>query len=188
LKYSKSMSRFLVSQFEKKSLDQRIKDLQFWVAGFGNQGVKALVVREALPAMNKKLNEYAQEIYNGTVEMKFEPTRRTKSGEERELFHLRYKSKFGSSSYDGESTGGRKRVDVCILLVFSWISSVCNILLVDELLDSIDSSGREAILRILSGLRGTVLVVTHEKELKAKFEKVWTVVKRKGVSHLEKAA
>jgi Herelleviridae exonuclease len=188
LKYSKGVSKLLVKQFEQKSLDQRIKDLQFWVQGFGNQGVKALVVRESLPAMNRKLKEYTRKIFGGTVEMRFEPTKRIKSGEDRELFHLKYKSRFGSSSYIGESSGGRRRVDIAILLVFSWLSNACNLLLVDELLDGLDSSGRESILNILSSLRGTVLVITHEKEMKAKFRKVWTVVKRKGISHLEKAA
>lgn len=188
LKYSRGVSKLLVKQFEQKSLDQRIKDLQFWVQGFGNQGVKALVVRESLPAMNRKLKEYARKIFGGTVEMRFEPTKRNKSGEDRELFHLKYKSRFGSSSYIGESSGGRRRVDIAVLLVFSWLSNACNLLLVDELLDGLDSSGRESILNILSSLRGTVLVITHEKEMKAKFRKVWTVVKRKGISHLEKAA
>jgi Herelleviridae exonuclease len=188
LQYSRKVSRLLLLEFEKKTLEQRIKDLEFWVTGFGNQGVKALIVREALPAMNKKLSEYAQEIYHGTVQMKFSPSKENKKGEERELFHLQYKSKYGAASYIGESTGGRKRVDICVLLVFSWLSSTCNVLFCDELLDGLDESGREAVLNILSKLRGTVLVITHEKGLKAKFEKVWVVEKRNGISKLEKAA
>jgi DNA repair exonuclease SbcCD ATPase subunit len=188
LKYSKTMSRLLVLKFEESSLKQSIRDLTFWVSGFGNKGVKSLIIKEALPAMNQKLTEYAEEIYGGTAKIKFSTTKTNRREEERELFHLRYKSRFGSDTYLGESSGGRRRVDICVLLVFSWLSSTCNLLVVDELLDNLDSSGRERILDILSRLRGTILVISHEKELKAHFHKVWTVVKRKGIAHLEKAA
>lgn len=185
IRYSKALSNLLLCNQEKKMLEFRVKDLKFWEEGFGNRGVKALIVREALPAMNHKLKEYAQEIFHGTVKIEFSPAKKNKRGKERELFHLRYKSRYGSSSYLGESTGGRKRVDICVLLVFSWLSRTCNILFCDELLDGLDSSGREAVLNILASLRGTILVISHERDLKARLGKTWTVVKSHGISRLE---
>ena len=188
VRYTKAVSKLLVCEYEKKMLASRIEDLKFWEEGFGNRGVKALIVREALPAMNHKLKEYAQEIFHGTVKIEFSPAKKTKRGKERELFHLRYKSRYGSSSYLGESTGGKKRVDICVLLVFSWLSRTCNILFCDELLDGLDSSGRESILRILASLRGTVLVISHERDVKAnQLVKTWTVVKNHGISKLDTA-
>lgn len=185
IRYSRHLSRLLLYQFEEHSLTGHIRDLKFWETGFGNRGVKALVVREALPTLNVKLSEYAQEIFQGSARLRFSPSKTTKQGEERELFHLRYQARHGSASYLGESAGGRRRVDICVLLVFSWLSRTCNVLLVDELLDGLDESGREAILSILSRLRGTVLVISHEKQLKAHMGRTWTVTKKNDASVLE---
>lgn len=186
--YSRKLSRLLLCEYEARELVTHIDDLTFWETGFGNRGVKALVVRQALPTLNVKLREYAQEIFKGGVELQFSPSTTTKQGEERELFHLHYKSRHGASSYLGESAGGRRRVDICVLLVFSWLSRTCNLLLVDELLDGLDESGQEAILQILSRLRGTVLVISHARHLKTKLGQVWVVTKHNKISTLERAA
>ena len=183
-KISREFSRMLKIDFQIDALERHDKDLEFWVRGFGNSGVKAIIVRKALPAMNAKLEEYAQEVFNGKAELKFSPTKTTKAGDENELFNLQYQAKHGAGSYAGESSGGRKRVDICCLLVFSWMSRLCNLLLVDELLDGLDSDGQESVLGILSKLKGTVLCVTHRKDLKARFQRRWVVTKQNGISTL----
>lgn len=184
-KYSRAMSRMYVLQQEEYFLKKRIKDLQFWEVGFGNRGIKSMVVREALPVMNRKLSEFSEEVLGGSGKIEFVPSKQTKKGDKRELFHVRYVARRGADSYTGESSGGRKRVDICILLVFAWMSRTCNLLLVDELLDSLDESGRECVLNVLSKLRGTILVISHSRGLKSRVGKVWTVTKRHGFSTIE---
>lgn len=186
-RYSKNLSRLLVLEHGRGILKNRLENLQFWEVGFGNRGVKSLVIREALPALNSKLGEYSQSILGGVAELKFLPSKETKKGEERELFHVRYISRKGSGSYLGESAGGRKRVDICVLLCFAWLSRTSNLLLVDELLDGLDRTGQEIVLDILSGLRGTILVISHKRELRSKIGKVWRVTKKDGFSSLEAA-
>jgi len=186
-KYSKAVGRYLVLLQVSKELENKIKALEFWEAGFGNKGVKTLVMREMLPSMNSKLREYASKIFRLPVELEFRPSKTTKKGDERELFHLHYKSKFNSASYTGESSGGRRRIDICVLLVFSWLARCSNLLLVDELLDGLDESGRETTLDILSKQRGSVFVITHSRQLKSSIGKVWTVTKKDGASRLEMA-
>jgi DNA repair exonuclease SbcCD ATPase subunit len=183
--YAKSVSRLLIYRYEEQTLRSQIKDLEFWVAGFGNRGVKALIVREALPAMNAKLKEYAEEIFEGKAELEFKASKQTQAGEERELFNLSYRTSRNADSYTAESSGGRRRVDICVLLVFAWFSRLCNVLFVDELLDGLDASGREAVLAILSKQRGTVFVVSHNRELKSRVGKVWTVRKKSGCSTID---
>ena len=179
------LSRRLRLLQKRNTLQNEIEDYAFWERGFGNQGVKALLVRKALPAMNAKLSEYAQEIFGSKVELKFSPSKEKASGDgERELFHLEYKSHYGASSYLGESSGGRRRVDICVLLVFSWLSDLCNLLLVDELLDGLDSPGKEAVLKILSGLRGTVICISHDQAVQEFFPARWHVTKRNGESNI----
>lgn len=183
--YSKQLSRLLAYEFEEGLVKNKIKDLEFWDKGFGNKGVKTLIVKEVLPAMNKKLKEYSQEIFQSGVELEFKANKVNKSGDERELYHLHYRTRLNSNNYMGESSGGRRRVDICVLLVFAWLSRTCNLLLVDELLDGLDDAGRETVLSILSRQRGTVLVISHSKDLKSKIGQVWTVRKSNGTSTLE---
>lgn len=185
LDYRKQLSRLLVYRQEEMSLQSKLDDLKFWQQGFSNRGVKTLVVREVLPTMNRKLKEYAKEIFPSGVHLEFRADKQTKKGTERELFHLHYSSKLNSKSYVGESSGGRRRVDICVLLVFCWLARSCNLLLCDELLDSLDDAGREKILAILARQRGTILVISHDRDLKRSLKKVWTVHKRNGVSTLE---
>lgn len=159
-----------------------LKNFQFWETGFGNKGIKSLIIRQALPAMNAKLAEYANRLFGNSATIEFVPTKETKSGEERDLFHIRYAASKGSASYKGESSGGRRRIDIAILLALSWLSRVSNLLMVDELLDGLDETGREIALEVLSELRGTILVISHRKEMKSKIGKVWTVTKKGGFS------
>ncbi len=183
--YSKQVSRLLVCKYEEQVLKNRIKDLQFWETGFGNKGVKALIVRKALPAMNAKLREYTQRLFEGDVQLEFRASKETQKGDERELFNIRYHTKRNAESYIAESSGGRRRVDICVLLVFAWLSRTCNMLFIDEILDGLDASGRERVLEILSNQRGTVFVVSHNRELQSRIGTVWTVRKKNGVSSLE---
>ena len=75
-------------------------------------------------------------------------------------------------------------MDICVLLCFAWLSRTADILLIDELLDGLDETGRETVLGILAELRGTVLVISHRRELRARIGKVWTIEKRGGFSRL----
>jgi len=185
LRYSRAVSKCLARECEMSRLEKKTKGLQFWEEGFGNRGIKAVIVRDALPVLNGKLSEYAGEIFGNTAKLKFSPTTQTKSGDERELFHVSYIAKRGAGNYLGGSAGERRRVDICVLLALAWYSRTCSLLLVDELLDNLDESGREVVLGILSALRGTVLVISHRKELRAKIGKVWTVTKENGRSSID---
>ena len=184
IRYSRQLKKLLVCEQAAKRLNQKFEDLQFWEMGFGNSGVKALVVRNSLPAMNAKLQEYANEIFKGSAELEFKPTKATARGNERELFHLHYSGKHGAASYAGESSGGRRRVDICVLMVFSWLSNLCNCIFIDELLDGLDASGREAVLEILSRQRRSVFVISHQSSVKENLSNSWVVTKKNGISTL----
>jgi DNA repair exonuclease SbcCD ATPase subunit len=182
--YSKQVGKLLKLKTEEAALQQKKKDLEFWVEGFGNKGIKALIIRDALPALNEKLEEYAGKIFDQPVNLKFLPAKVKKSGEESELFHVEYSSKYGANNYSGESSGGRRRIDFCILLVMQWLARTCNLLFVDELLDGLDESGRDRVLEILTSLRSTVFCITHNRGLKSQLGKVWRVIKSNGESKL----
>jgi DNA repair exonuclease SbcCD ATPase subunit len=183
--YSRKLSRLLVLQQKKFYLEHSIEDYAFWQEGFGNRGVRALVVREILPALNHQLENYAREIFGDGTTIKLSATQETKSGEDRELLNIQYQSPSGANDYVGESSGGRRRADLCVLLVFSWLARTSNVLFVDEFFDHLDSAGRERALDILRQQRGSIFIVTHERGIKSQLSKVWTVVKEHRASRLE---
>jgi DNA repair exonuclease SbcCD ATPase subunit len=183
--YSKSLSRLLVLEQQQSRLEQWVKDYRFWEEGFGPRGVKALIIREILPTLNHKLAGYSREIFGDGTTIQLSATQETKTGEERELLNLQYNSPSGASSYIGESSGGRRRADLCVLLVFSWLARASNILFVDEMLDHLDAGGRERALSILQEQRGSVFIVTHERGLKSQLAKTWTVIKEHKASRVE---
>ena len=185
IQYSKGLSKLLVLQQKKAQLEKSVKDYRFWEEGFGNRGVKALIVREILPALNRRLAKYSGEIFNDGTTLELSATQETKTGEDRELLNLQYKSPSGADNYIGESSGGRRRADLCVLLVFSWLARASNVLFVDEFFDHLDAAGRERALAILQEQRGSVFVVTHEPRLKSQLSKVWRVVKEGRDSRVE---
>ena len=183
--YSKSLSRLIVLEQKKAQLAKSVEDYRFWEEGFGNRGVKALIIREILPALNHKLEKYSREIFGDGTTLQLSATQETKAGDERELLNLRYQSPSGADDYVGESSGGRRRADLCVLLVFSWLARNSNVLFIDEFFDHLDSSGRERALDILQRQRGSIFIVTHERGLKSQLSKCWTVVKENRASRIE---
>jgi len=184
-KYTRAVAQKIRVQRKRESLRKQTRDLEFWETGFGNRGIKSIIVREALPSLNAKLREFANAIFEEPVELEFRPSRETKSGEERESFYVHYSNPRGGESYLAESAGGRKRVDVAVLLAFNWLSRASNLLFIDELLDGLDRTGREKVLEILSTLRGTVFVISHRKDVQSQVGRVWTITKQDGCSRLE---
>ena len=185
LKMSKLTKRLIVLEEKLWSSRRLLKRLQFWEVGFGNRGIKSLAIQEILPALNEKLQEFTSRLFQNSVHVEFVPNKQTKKGIEIDLFHIEYKSKHGSNTYLGESSGGRRRADICILLTFSWLARSSNLLLVDELLDSLDEEGRDSVLDILRDFKGTTIVITHRRDVKIETGQIWVVVKRNRASFLE---
>lgn len=183
--YSKSLSQVIVLEQKKAQLTKSIEDYRFWEEGFGNRGVKALIIREILPALNHKLEKYSREIFGDGTTLRLSATQETKAGDERELLNLQYQSPSGADDYVGESSGGRRRADLCVLLVFSWLARASNVLFIDEFFDHLDAAGRERALGILQEQRGSIFIVTHERGLKSQLSKCWTVVKENRASRIE---
>ena len=184
IQYSQTLSKIIVLEQEKQNLQKQISDYRFWEVGFGNQGIKSLIIQDVLPTLNRQLRRYCGEIYDDSTEIQFSASKKIKSGDERDSLHLEYKSPSGANSYLGESSGGRRRCDLCVLLVFSWLAQASNVLFVDEFFDSLDADGRERALGILSKQRGSVFVISHERGVSSQLHRVWRVIKENKNSRL----
>jgi len=111
----------------------------------------------------------------------------------RDKFSVDVKNMNGDSEYRGNSGGEKRRVDIAINmalqdLVTSRSNKSMDLIVYDEVFDGLDATGCEAVIELLQDkakVFGTVLVVTHNDNLKQLFTKSMTVTKRAGSTLVE---
>lgn len=131
---------------------------------FSDEGIKSYIVRQVLPLLNSKLNEYLK-LLGSAYYLEFD-----------DRFNEVIKSAAGRKllPYDSFSAGEQKRVDLALLLTFIDIArmqgrSTTNLLILDEVTDSsLDSDGLESFIDIISDKVKqedlAIYVISHRKD------------------------
>lgn len=167
--------------------------VSFWVDGFGNQGLKSLMIEAEIPAINRKATTYAQTLLGDGAIVRLSATSKLKS---RDLFREKLDVEGSipgcTLSYAGASKGQRKRMDLALLLAFRDIVSARNTksfdqLFVDELFDGLDVTGTACVSDLLRELSTDfpVGLITHNNALKLIADRVVTVVHAKGAASIK---
>ncbi|WVX87529.1 SbcC-like subunit of palindrome specific endonuclease [Vibrio phage EniLVp02] len=121
-----------------------------------DSGVKRLIIRKYIPAINQLINQYLQQLganYNFTLDDEFNEKIKSRG---RETF-----------SYFSFSQGERCRIDLALLFAFRDLvamktGSMSNLLVMDEIYDSAaDSEGVDDMNKILSTLKDNVIIISH---------------------------
>ena len=147
-------------------------DLRFWVKGFGNSGVKSLVLKPLTASLTERANEWVAKVFGeGVVSIEFETQKTLKSGELRESFSVNVEMLNGGPGYLSLSGGERRAIDLCIALSLNEAlrvksESVLDILVIDEPFESLDGMASQRVAEVLRGLPdwidiGTILVTSH---------------------------
>jgi DNA repair exonuclease SbcCD ATPase subunit len=175
----------------RKEAETQLKMLEVWEVGFGNQGVKSLLFDTITPYLSYQANDYLSQLSNGTAGMRFNTQVALQSGATRDKFNVEVLYNCGANSYDNLSGGERRRVDIACLLALGDLGASrslapINLRLLDEPFDNLDSVGAESVLGVLQReilpKAGTVLVVTHDDNLKSLIADRITVRKQNGIS------
>lgn len=121
-------------------------------------GIKARIIRQYVPVINKLINKYLAEM-DFFVSFEFDE-------EFNEILKSRYRDDF---SYANFSEGEKMRIDLAIL--FTWRAlarirsrSSCNLLILDEVMDSsLDHQGVDDFLKIVDEVSdvNSVFVISH---------------------------
>ena len=174
-------------------LKQQIGILKFWEDGFGPKGVRSLLLDHVTPELNRLANDYLAILSSGTARMEFHTTKSLKNGERRDNFHVEVQYQNGAGTYDKISGGERQRPDLAAMfalgdLAASRSRSPIQLRLLDEPFDGLDGLGAEQVVSALRSLVlpkcGTILVMTHDDNLKQLIDERIVVVKENGVSWL----
>ena len=175
-----------------KSLSIEKEQLEFWVDGFSNKGLKSFVLASVVPFLDSKVAEYSRVLTDGELEIRFHTQTTLKSGETREKFYVEVSNKVGAEDYVGSSGGERRRADLAISFTLSDLFSIRSKKsfpqrFFDEPFSELDEAGIEAVMQLLQEMvtrSGSIFVITHQEYMKSMFDKVITVEKIDGETRI----
>jgi len=152
-----------------KDLEESIDLLMFWKEGFSSSGIPSMLIDEAIPFMNNTISSYLDKI-GGRYTVSFDTMKATKSGEFRDKISVNL---FDSVTWANERvqfSGGQVRVvDIATILTLSDLqeniqNTKFNILLFDEIFDSLDDQNTEYVSALLSTIKRdrAIFIVSHK--------------------------
>lgn len=176
-----------------ESIDQDIKEfsqsleaetkyaenIEFWVTAFGNQGIKSVLLDSVTPYLNERGNYYLSKLTDNSIELEFTTQQQLKNGDKKDKFSVSVTNENGDDDYKGNSGGEKKRIDIAINMALQDLMQSrshknIDLIVYDEVFESLDEIGSETVIQLLQEKArtcGTVLVVTHNYELKKLFTK-----------------
>lgn len=148
---------------------------------FGMKGCRVDLLQKAIPHLNKAAEEFRR-ILDTEIQVKF----RINSSEEAYAGALSVDvtNPSGAESYEWDSRGERRRVDMLLLLSLLDIANTrgrksIGQAFFDEAFESLDTSGQSgtvSLLRHVAKERSSIFVLTHSAaELAGKVDKIWRV-------------
>lgn len=159
---------------------------------FSNKGIRSAVLDLVTPFLNERANYYLNILSGADIEIIFSTQTTTSTGNLTDKFDLEVINGSGGSTYQSNSEGEKKRIDLAISfaiqdLVQSKANIAVNFGLYDECFDGLDSVGCENVIKILQERQkevSSIFVITHNSDLKPLFENVITIKKEQGQSFL----
>ncbi len=147
-----------------------------------DSGIKASIVREYLPVLNRLINKYLTEFeffVNFELDENFSETIKSRGRDD--------------FTYDSFSEGEKRRIDLAVLLSFRHIASLknsakVNLIVCDEVDNGLDPSSLEKFVELIIGLDSHAWVISHviaNTELINQFEGVVEIEKRGDFSHIK---
>jgi len=190
-KKSELESKLQKRREEEQFLVSCLEDISFWVEGFGNRGIKSMLLSAVVPLLNESAAYYSNVLTDGRLKVVFSAVTETKSGTLQERLSVSCTMEDSAPSYAGCSGGERRRADVVVLfalhdLITRFTPSKVNLLILDEVTEALDAEGVERLVVLLQEMaRGkAIYVMSHQREMEDFFEEVVRVVKQGGISQL----
>ena len=166
---------------ELRGAESKLAYVQFWKQAFGPRGIRAESLRGVINSTNHHLGEYLDVLSGGTMDAYLEL-------DESAGVQIKVDTPTGESTYEELSSGEKRRVDIAmsfarreVLVEASGRPLRLQLLILDEVFESMDRAGIGAVAELLSTfsqtIQGPVPTVTHLDFLKAMIERRITVVR-----------
>jgi exonuclease SbcC len=178
---------------ERGEISRRISQLKTLERAFGRNGVQALLIEQALPAIEESANEILHRLTGGQMEVSFSTQRQLKSRDAlAETLDIAISDAMGGRPYEMYSGGEAFRANFAIRIALSKLvaqraGARLRTLVIDEGFGSQDPEGRRRLVEAINAIRddfAKILVITHIDELKEAFPTRIQVYKDQNGSHL----
>jgi len=189
----RSASNKLIADTASKlaKANKKIERYDFWVTGFGNTGIKSMVLKNVMPVLNESAKAYADFLTNGELSVVFKAETEAKTGNVIDKLDVVVEKKGAGGTYSLCSGGEKRRADIIVLLsMYDLISRrsfmKVNILIFDEVFEALDSVGIENTVSLLEhfGVEKAVYVIEHRDDMDSFFENVIKVTNSSGGSKI----
>ncbi len=136
-------SRDVIEEYQDKisMLERRGLILNFWKTGYSDSGIKSILLDDSIPILNEKARELCDLAPN--LKIRFDSQSVLKSGDYRNKFNIDVLQTQNLSGLKELSSGEKRMTDIIVLLCLRHLledrqNTKMNILLLDEMLDSLD--------------------------------------------------
>jgi DNA repair exonuclease SbcCD ATPase subunit len=175
-----------------KSVEEALRYHEFWKTAFSRKGIRSYMLDRIVPFLNERVGHYLNILTEGGIEAVFHTTKELASGESRDNFNLEITNRNAADTYEGNSGGEKRRIDLGVALGFNdFLASRSgkrfNILLLDEVFEGIDEDGLYYVIKVLEDIarrKSSVLVITHRDELKSYFSDEILMERNGGLSYI----
>lgn len=165
---------------------RRVSDLELWVEGFGNRGLKAFLIEAEIPHLNALATSRAQAFLGEGARVTLSATRELKARKAvKEELTVSAVIPGMARKYAGASNGQKTRLDLSLLMAMrdmaahraSGVAGGIDQLFADELFDGLDASGSVAVADMLREIAEShpVILVTHDARLRDVGDRIVTV-------------
>jgi DNA repair exonuclease SbcCD ATPase subunit len=144
--------------------------LEFWKQAFSPSGIPSMLIDESIPFMNSTISEILDLFTNGRYIVSFDTLSTIKSGEYRDKISVNVLDTQTRANSRIQLSGGQTRlIDIATILTLGELQSKIqmvkfNILLFDEIFDSLDEENINNVGKILSKLKSgrTIFIISHK--------------------------
>ena len=148
---------------------EKLQILKFWKEGFSDIGIKSILLDESIPILNKKARELSSLVNN--IRVSFSSQTTLKSGKSNNKFNIDAIHSINLSEYSDFSAGETRLANIIILLSLRHLletmsGKTTNIMLLDEILDSLDEDNASDIAGIFEKLAKDyfVILISHTQK------------------------
>lgn len=172
--YREAKENIMNLKEELKSTISLMEIYEYFYKLFSPTGIITDILSEAVEYINERISTYSEVLLDKGYIIEFKKGKISLVDE-------------SGASYQSLSNGEKRRLDIAIQFalhdyVVKYCSHPCNIMFIDEVLDTLDDTGVDNIFEVLRlkldycGL-SSIFTITHNDTLKNKFDHIITVLK-----------
>lgn len=149
---------------ETKELEAEMPYYDYWITGFGDNGIRKWIIDGIIPELNNRINYWLQFLIDNKITLKFD-------NELNETIE-RNPADGDPYIYHAMSTGQRRRLNLAVSQSFAHImmlsaGSIPSLVFLDEVSTNVDLSGNIGIYKMIMELsqERQVFITTHDQSL-----------------------